>query len=137
MATPLKQPPVADIIARATALAIAGGQSVDALAPLIDQSPAVLNSQIQTSDAIGTWAHRTAAIFAQFKAQDAALRDLLKQGTSGIEESRVLLDRVTPALPVLFANLVSLGKKPVVLTGRAKALAPRPDSTPGTTRQAR
>ena len=74
----------------------------------------MLNSQVQTSDAIGTWAHRTAAIFAQFKAQDAALRDLLGQGTSGLEESRALLDRVAPAVPMLFANLVSLGDIAVV-----------------------
>jgi phospholipid/cholesterol/gamma-HCH transport system substrate-binding protein len=42
------------------------------------------------------------------------VRDLLTQGTSGIEEGRALLDRVSPALPVLFANLVSLGDIAVV-----------------------
>ncbi len=107
-------PELSRIVDGSTALAIAGGQTVDPLAALIDQSPAVLNSQVQTSDAIGTWAHRTAAIMAQFKAQDAALRDLLTQGTSGLEEGRALLDRVAPALPVLFANLVSLGDIAVV-----------------------
>ena len=107
-------PELSRIVDGSAALAIKGGQTVDSLAPLIDQSPAVLNSQVQTSDEIGTWAHRTAAIFTQFKAQDAALRDLLTQGTSGLEESRAQLDRVTPALPVLFANLVSLGDIAVV-----------------------
>src|ERR1700722_7376460 len=107
-------PELSRIVDGSTALAISGGQTVDSLAPLIDQSPAGLNSQVQTSDAIGTWAHRTAAIFTQFKAQDAALRDLLRQGSGGLEESRALLDRVTPALPVLFANLVSLGDIAVV-----------------------
>jgi phospholipid/cholesterol/gamma-HCH transport system substrate-binding protein len=107
-------PELSRIVDGSTALAIKGGQTVDSLAPLIDQSPAVLNSQVQTSDEIGAWAHRTAAIFTQFKAQDAALRDLLQQGTGGLEESRALLDRVTPALPVLFANLVSLGDIAVV-----------------------
>jgi phospholipid/cholesterol/gamma-HCH transport system substrate-binding protein len=107
-------PELSRIVDGSTALAIAGGQTVDPLAALIDQSPAVLNSQVQTSDAIATWANRTAAIMAQFKAQDAAVRDLLTQGTSGIEEGRALLDRVSPALPVLFANLVSLGDIAVV-----------------------
>jgi phospholipid/cholesterol/gamma-HCH transport system substrate-binding protein len=51
---------------------------------------------------------------AQFKAQNAAVRDLLTQGTSGLEESRALLDRVAPAVPLLFANLVSLGDIAVV-----------------------
>src|SRR3984885_7409065 len=107
-------PELSRIVDGSTALAIAGGRTVDPLAMLIDQSPAVLNSQVQTSDAIGRWADRTAAIMAQFKAQDAAVRDLLTQGTSGVEEARALLDRVSPALPVLFANLVSLGDIAVV-----------------------
>jgi phospholipid/cholesterol/gamma-HCH transport system substrate-binding protein len=107
-------PELSRIVDGSTALAISGGHTVDPLAALIDQSPAVLNSQVQTSDSIARWADRTAAIMAQFKAQDAAVRDLLTQGTSGIEEARALLDRVSPALPVLFANLVSLGDIAVV-----------------------
>jgi phospholipid/cholesterol/gamma-HCH transport system substrate-binding protein len=107
-------PELSRIVDGSTALAIRGGQTVDPLAALIDQSPAVLNSQVQTSDSIATWANRTAAIMAQFKAQDAAVRDLLTEGNSGIEEGRALLDRVSPTLPVLFANLVSLGDIAVV-----------------------
>jgi phospholipid/cholesterol/gamma-HCH transport system substrate-binding protein len=107
-------PELSRIVDGSTALAIRGGQTVDPLAALIDQSPAVLNSQVQTSDSIATWANRTAAIMAQFKAQDAAVRELLTEGTSGIEEGRALLDRVSPTLPVLFANLVSLGDIAVV-----------------------
>lgn len=107
-------PELSRIVDGSTALAIAGGQAIDPLATLIDQSPAVLSTQVQTSDSIATWASRTSALMAQFKAQDAAVRDLLTQGTSGIEEGRALLDRVSPALPVLFANLVSLGDIAVV-----------------------
>lgn len=107
-------PELSRIVDGSAALAIAGGQTRDPLAALIDQFPAVLNSQVQTSEAIATWANRTAAVMAQFKAQDAAVRDLLTQGTSGIEEGRALLDRVSPALPVLMANLVSLGDIAVV-----------------------
>jgi len=107
-------PELSRIVDGSTALAIAGGRTVDPLAALIDQAPPVLSSQVQTSEAIATWADRAAAITAQFKAQDAALRDLLVRGTSGVEEGRALLDRVTPALPVLMANLVSLGDIAVV-----------------------
>lgn len=107
-------PELSRIVDGSTALAVAGGRTVDPLAALIDQAPPVLDSQVQTSGAIATWAGRTAAIMAQFKAQDAAVRDLLTQGTSGIEEGRAMLDRVSPALPVLFANLVSLGDIAVV-----------------------
>ncbi|MFV8320751.1 MCE family protein [Mycobacterium sp. 23] len=102
-------PELSRIVDGSTALAIAGGRTIDPLATLIDQTPPVLNSQVQTADAIATWAARTAAITAQFQAQDAALRDLLTQGSAGLEEGRAMLNRVTPAVPVLFANLVSLG----------------------------
>src|SRR6201997_57474 len=90
-------PELSRIVDGSTALAIAGGRTIDPLATLIDQSPPVLNSQVQTSDAIAAWADRSAAVFAQFKAQNAALRDLLTQGSSGIEEGRALFDRVSPA----------------------------------------
>ncbi|OBI85230.1 MCE family protein [Mycobacterium asiaticum] len=102
-------PELSRIVDGSAALAIGGGRTIDPLTTLIDQSPPVLNSQVQTSDAIATWAHRTAAIMAQFQAQDAALRDLLTQGSSGLEEGRALFDRVAPAVPTLMANLVSLG----------------------------
>lgn len=107
-------PELSRIVDGSTALAIAGGRTVDPLAALIDQSPPVLESQVQTSQAIATWAGRTAAIMAQFKAQDAAVRDLLAQGSPGLEEGRALMGRVAPAMPVLFANLVSLGDIAVV-----------------------
>ncbi|MCV7097698.1 MCE family protein [Mycobacterium kubicae] len=107
-------PELSRIVDGSTALALAGGRTIDPLVSLIDQSPPVLNSQVQTSDAIATWAHHAAAITAQFQAQDAALRDLLTQGSSGIEEGRALFDRVAPAVPVLFANLVSLADIAVV-----------------------
>jgi phospholipid/cholesterol/gamma-HCH transport system substrate-binding protein len=107
-------PELSRIVDGSTALAIAGGRTSDPLAALIDQSPPVLNSQVQTSQAIATWADQTASIMAQFKAQDAALRDLLTQGSSGLEEGRALFDRMVPAVPVLMANLVSLGDIAVV-----------------------
>lgn len=107
-------PELSRIVDGSTALAIAGGRTADPLAALIDQSPPVLDSQVQTSGAIATWANRTAAIMAQFKAQDAAVRDLLTQGSAGLEEGRALFDRAAPAVPVLMANLVSLGDIGVV-----------------------
>ncbi len=90
-------------------MAIEGGKSVDQLGQLIDQSPPVLNSQVQTADSIATWAARAASITGQLKAQDAAFADLLNIGGPALNEGKALFDRVAPALPVLLANLVSLG----------------------------
>ena len=102
-------PELSRIVDGSTALAIDAGKTVDPITTLIDQSPPVLNSQVQTADSIETWANRMASITGQLKAQDAAFGDLLNQGGPALEEGRAFFDRVAPALPVLLANMVSLG----------------------------
>jgi phospholipid/cholesterol/gamma-HCH transport system substrate-binding protein len=102
-------PELSRIVDGSTSLAIEAGKSVDQIGQLIDQSPPVLNSQVQSADSIATWAQRMASITGQFRAQDAAFADLLAVGSPALEEGRALFDRVAPALPVLLANLVSLG----------------------------
>ena len=110
-------PELSRIVDGSTSLAIEGGKTIDPLTQLIDQSPPVLNSQVQTSDSIATWAAHTASITNQLKAQDIAFGDLLNQGGPGLDEGKALFDRVAPALPVLLANLVSLGD--IAVTYRA------------------
>lgn len=102
-------PELSRIVDGSTALAIEGGKTIGPLTQLIDQSPPVLNSQVRTADSIATWAQRMAAITGQFKAQDAAFAELLTMGAPALGEGKALFDRVAPALPVLLANLVSLG----------------------------
>ncbi|MEZ0365968.1 MCE family protein [Mycobacterium sp. pUA109] len=102
-------PELSRIVDGSASLGIEAGNTADPLAQLIDQSPPVLNSQVQTTDSIAAWAHHLAAITGQFKAQDRAFADLLTMGGPALQESKALLDRVAPALPVLLANLVSLG----------------------------
>ena len=97
------------IVDGSTALAIEAGKTVGPLTELIDQSPPVLDSQVRTSDSIAAWAAHMAAITGQFEAQDAAVADLLRVGGPALDEGRALFDRFAPTLPVLLANLVSLG----------------------------
>jgi phospholipid/cholesterol/gamma-HCH transport system substrate-binding protein len=110
-------PELSRIVDGSTSLAIEAGKTVGPLTTLIDQAPPVLNSQVQTADSIATWAQRLAAITGQLKAQDTAFADLLTRGGPGLEEGRALFDRLAPALPVLLANLVSLGE--IAVTYRA------------------
>jgi phospholipid/cholesterol/gamma-HCH transport system substrate-binding protein len=110
-------PELTRIVDGSTALAAGAGKTIDPLTTLIDQSPPVLDSQVQTSDSIARWAARTASITDQLKAQDTAFKDLLQQGAPALNESKALFDRVAPALPVLLANLVSLGD--IAVTYRA------------------
>jgi phospholipid/cholesterol/gamma-HCH transport system substrate-binding protein len=103
-------PELSRIVDGSTSLAIEAGKTKESFTTLIDQFPPVANSQVQTSDAIATWAQHMASITGQFKAQDPAFTELLKQGGPALNEGKALFDRVAPALPVLLANMVSLGQ---------------------------
>jgi phospholipid/cholesterol/gamma-HCH transport system substrate-binding protein len=102
-------PELSRIVDGSTALAIDAGKTVGPITELIDQAPPVLDSQVQTSDSIAQWAARTASIAGQFKAQNEAFSDLLTTGAPALNEGKALFDRVAPALPVLLANMTSLG----------------------------
>jgi phospholipid/cholesterol/gamma-HCH transport system substrate-binding protein len=102
-------PELSRIVDGSTSLAIEGGKTIDPLTELIDQSPPVLNSQVQTADSIETWAHRLALVTNQLKDRDRAFADLISVGGPALGEGKALLDRFAPALPVLLANMVSLG----------------------------
>jgi phospholipid/cholesterol/gamma-HCH transport system substrate-binding protein len=103
-------PELSRIVDGSTSLAIEAGKNQDSITQLIDQSPPVLNSQVQTAGSIAAWADRLASITGQFKAQNAAFADLLTMGAPTLSEGTALFNRVAPALPVLLANLVSLGE---------------------------
>src|ERR1700730_18114330 len=103
-------PELSRLVDGSTALAIDAGKTPDSIAKLIDQSPPVLNSQVRTSDSIATWARRVNSITSQLKAQDTAVADLLNVGGPAANGGTALFDRLAPTLPVLLANLVSLGK---------------------------
>lgn len=103
-------PELSRIVDGSTSLAVDAGRTIDPITRLIDDAGPVLDSQIRTSDSISVWADRLASITGQLKAQDAAVKDLIEQGGPGFDEGRQLIERVAPALPLLLANLVSLGQ---------------------------
>ncbi len=103
-------PELSRIVDGSTSLARGAAKNQESITALIDQSPPVLSSQVRTADSIAAWADHMASITGQLKAQDAAFADLLNIGGPALDEGRALFDRVAPALPVLLANLVSLGE---------------------------
>lgn len=103
-------PDLSRLVNGSTKLAIDAGNTIDPLAKLIDDAGPVLNSQIQSADSISTWADRLAAITAQLRAEREAVSRLIVGGSAGFDEGKQLLDRVGPALPIVLANLVSLGQ---------------------------
>lgn len=102
-------PELSRIVDGSTALAIQAGENKDSITQLIDQAPPILDSQVRTTDSIATWAQRMASITGQLAEQDPAVADLLVQGGPALDEARATFERVAPALPVLLANMVSLG----------------------------
>lgn len=102
-------PELSRIVDGSTALAIAAGRTIEPITTLIDQSGPVLDSQARTADSIAGWARHMAAITAQLKSRDDQFADLLRQGGPALNEGRELFDRLAPPLPLLLANMSSLG----------------------------
>lgn len=100
-----------------TSLAIDARRDLDSLTTLIDESGPVLNSQVDSSDSIAAWARNVANLADQVKNHDSDVRKFLDRGAGAADQGRALFDRVNPTLPVLLANLVSVGE--VALTYNA------------------
>jgi phospholipid/cholesterol/gamma-HCH transport system substrate-binding protein len=77
---------------------------------LIDDSGPLLDSQVQTTDSLRVWARSLAGLTDQFVAHDDQFRTLLQNGPGFAREVSGLLEEVKPTLPVLLANLTSIGQ---------------------------
>ena len=77
---------------------------------LVDDSGPLLESQAETTDAIRTWARSLNGISAQVVQNDPELRSILQQGPGFAQEVSALLNDVKPTLPVLLANLTTVGQ---------------------------
>lgn len=102
-------PELSRIIKDGSALAIDAAKSRDELTALIDGAKPILDTQTDTSDAVQAWAAHLANVTGQLQSQDNALAGVLTKTGPAADEVRQLLDRVKPTLPILLANLVSVG----------------------------
>jgi phospholipid/cholesterol/gamma-HCH transport system substrate-binding protein len=103
-------PELRRLVNGSTALAIDARKNLDPLTTLIDQSKPVLDTQTDTAGSIQAWAANLASITGQLQSQDPALAGILQNGPGAADEVRALLDRVRPTLPIVLANLVSIGE---------------------------
>lgn len=89
---------------------------------LIDDSRPLLDSQTQSTDAIHTWIRNLAGVTDRIRRNDPQVRSLL-QGTPGAadEVSRLLTD-IKPTLPVLLANLTTIGQVAVTYNASLEQL---------------
>lgn len=77
---------------------------------LIDDTGPLLDAQAQTADSIRTWARSLAGITQQLADDDPQIRTLLQKGPGFARETTQLLDQIKPTLPILLANLSTLGQ---------------------------
>jgi virulence factor Mce-like protein len=77
---------------------------------LIDDSGPLLDSQAQSTDAIRIWTHSLAGVTDQVTRNDPQIRTLLETGSGAADEVSKLLADIKPTLPVLLANLTTIGQ---------------------------
>ena len=103
-------PELSRIVRGSTDLAIEARKHLDPLITLIDESQPVLDSQTRTSEAIRAWASHVATVSTELKTQDRAVAHVIDEGGPAADSVRQLVDRVRPTLPILLANLLSVGQ---------------------------
>ena len=103
-------PELSRVVQGASTLAIDARKNLDPLTTLIDQAQPVLDSQTNTSDAIQAWASQLATVTAELQTHDEAVAGVIVKGGPAAAEVRQLVDRLQPTLPILMANLVSVGQ---------------------------
>ena len=77
---------------------------------LIEDSRPLLDGQLASTDSIRTWARSLAGITGQLVTDDPQWRAILRNGPGAADEASALLNQVKPTLPVLLANLTTLGQ---------------------------
>ena len=103
-------PELSRLIMGSSNLAIEARKNLDPLVALIDQSQPVLASQTHTSDAITAWASHVATATTELQTHDEAVTGIIDKGGPALGEARQLIERLQPTLPILLANLVSVGQ---------------------------
>jgi len=103
-------PELSRLIMGSSNLAIDARKNLDPLVALIDQAQPVLDSQTRTSDAIAGWAAHLATVTNELQTHDPAVGNVIDRGGPALGEMRQLIERVQPTLPILLANLVSVGQ---------------------------
>lgn len=115
-------PELSRLIGGASTLAIDAHKNIDSLTALIDQSKPLLDSQTESADSIRAWASHLATVTKELQTNDTALKGVVQQGPAAVDEARALVDRLQPTLPIVLANLVSVGDVAVTYRDDLEAL---------------
>jgi phospholipid/cholesterol/gamma-HCH transport system substrate-binding protein len=107
-------PEIARIVKGSTALATDARAHLNELTNLADNSAPLLDTNTHPPDAVRAWAAHLATVTGQLQTRDTDVTGILRHGPAALDETRALLDRLQPTLPIVLANLVSVA--PVAVT---------------------
>ena len=77
---------------------------------LVDDAAPFLDAQEQSADSLRSWSHHLAGVTDQLVSDDPQIRALLRDGPETTRTVTKLLDQLKPTLPVLMANMSTLGQ---------------------------
>lgn len=77
---------------------------------LIEDSSPLLDTQTQSDDAIRTWTRSLAGFTDQLVTNDPEIRTILQKAPEAANEASRLFDQLNPTIPVLLANMTTLGQ---------------------------
>lgn len=77
---------------------------------LVEDSVPLMDAQLAGTDDLRTWARSLAGVTGQLVDSDPYVRSLLRNGPATADEASRLLEQLKPTLPVLLANMTSLGQ---------------------------
>lgn len=103
-------PELTEIVDGATTLSIDARQNLDPMLALIDNVKPVLDTQTSTSESIQNWASQVATVTRELQIHDNDVAGVIDRGGPVLGEARQVVERLQPTLPVLLANLVSVGQ---------------------------
>src|SRR6201992_3054140 len=83
---------------------------VDRTRTLTEDSGPLLDAQAQTTDSIRLWAHSLAGISDVLATDDSKVRTILETGPGALDDASRVLEQIKPTLPVLLANLTTIGQ---------------------------
>ena len=81
---------------------------------LIEDAEPVLDSQLRSSDSIRAWTRNLADVTDQLRTNEPQLTSIMQRGPDALGRATKVLNDLQPTMPVLVANLVSVGEVGVV-----------------------
>jgi phospholipid/cholesterol/gamma-HCH transport system substrate-binding protein len=103
-------PQLQQLLDSASQLLTAAQQNLAPTKALINESEPVLKTQAANSAAIESFSHNLASFTDQLRASNSDLAGALDQGPGTVGQLNDLINQLQPTLPLLLANLTSIGQ---------------------------